>query len=85
MTIDTSMVVNVGDRQRGEIQVGLSSPADRTELVADLMVGSVQLAEIHRQGGVTRIEIYARPDGSCWELDLDHLHRALDEAVRRLG
>lgn len=71
--------------QNEEIKVGLSSPPDRAELVADLMVGSVQLAEIRREGDAKRIEFYARPDGAFWELDLDHLCRALDEAVRRLG
>lgn len=67
------------------IQVGLSSPPDRSGLVADLMVGSVQLAEVNREDGPLRIEFCARPDGEQWAVDLDDLRAAIDEAVRRLG
>ncbi len=66
------------------IQVRLSSPPDRSGLVADLMMGSVQLAEVNSEDGPLRIEFCARPDGEPWALDLDDLRAAIDEAVRPL-
>lgn len=67
------------------VRVGLSSPPDRSGLVADLMVGSVQLAEVSREQGSLRIEFYGRPDREPWVVDLADLQAAIDEAVRRLG
>lgn len=67
------------------LQVGLSSPADRANVVADLMVDNVQLAEVNVDSGEAVVAFYPRPDGLPWRVQVEALRHALDGALDRLG
>ena len=67
-----------------ELVVSLSSPPDRTNLVADIMINSVQVAEVNVESGRLEIEIYPNPNEEIWKLTLDDFLRALLESKRRL-
>lgn len=66
------------------IQVQLISPPDREALVAALVIDHSQFAEIRIEGGVSKIELSGRPDGSSWDLDLTEFTAALSRADERL-
>ena len=69
------------------IRITLASPPDRERLVAEVLVGSLQIAELSRDeesAGAIKLEIYPRPDGSVWVVDADAFIAAIDEARARL-
>lgn len=69
----------------GKIQVGLSSPPDRDTLVADLLIDGHQLAEVRKESGEYRIELYARRDATAWDIAAADLVSALRAAIDYLG
>lgn len=69
----------------GDIEVGLSSPPDRDQLVADLLVDHAQLAEVRLDSGGLVVEIYPRADGRPWTVAESDLQAALSAAVELLG
>ncbi|NEQ42459.1 MAG: hypothetical protein F6K00_02410 [Leptolyngbya sp. SIOISBB] len=62
------------------LNVSISSPPDRDFLVADIMLGTIQIAEINQETGSMEIEIYASPDNSQWKINLDDFLVALNKA-----
>ena len=70
--------------RHGAIEVGLSSPPDRETLVADLLIGHEQLAEIRPEGGGHLVELYQRRDGSAWQVDSGELISAITAAIELL-
>ena len=66
------------------LNIALSSPPDRDELVAEIFVSSQQLAEINTQFGYFCVEIYPRQDGQPWVLDYRQFLQSLTEAKARL-
>ena len=65
-------------------RITLASPPDRDQLVAEVFVGSEQIAELNTQTGLVTVEIYPRQDGSPWLLDCTQLVQVLTEAKGRL-
>ncbi len=61
----------------GKISIALTSPPDRDYLVVELSSDGYQIAEINRERGYLAVEMYARRDGSAWELPLLDLQAAL--------
>ncbi len=71
--------------RHGAIDVGLSSPPDRETLVADLLIDHEQLAEIRPDGDRYLVELYAKRDGSVWQVDSDDLRSAVIAAIELLN
>lgn len=69
---------------RESVRIETASPPDREKLVAQIMIGSEQWAEINQEKQTIELEIYPRQDGSPWILDLEEALAALAEARRRL-
>lgn len=68
-----------------QIEVGLSSPPDRETLVADLLVGHEQLAEIRLDGERFLVELYAKRGGLAWQVEAAQLIAALGDAIKLLN
>jgi hypothetical protein len=66
------------------IRVEIASPADRDKIVAQIMVGREQLAEINQDTPDLQLEIYPRKDGKPWVLDFRATLQALAEGRQRL-
>jgi hypothetical protein len=62
------------------MEIILASPPDREFLVAELWAGDEQWAEVNREAGAIRVEIYGRRDGQPWLLDVDEALSALGRA-----
>jgi hypothetical protein len=67
------------------IVVDIASPPDRERLVAQLMIGNEQLAELNQEGQLLQLEIYCRRDGQPWIVGYTELLRALADAREKLG
>jgi hypothetical protein len=68
----------------GELRVELVSPPDRDFLVAAVMRGNEQVAEVNVEQERLSIELYASSTGEPWRLDLAEVQHALEEAGRRI-
>ena len=70
-----------------ELKVQTASVPDRENLVAEIWFGDQQLAEVSRETETLKVEIYKKiqASGDVWELDLDDLLKALEEARSRLS
>lgn len=68
-----------------EIKISISSHPDRNFLVAEIFIGSEQIAEINREGKKVEIEIYSRKSGEAWKIDYEDLIDALQEARQKLS
>jgi hypothetical protein len=68
----------------GEIRVEISSPPDRDFVVANIMVGTHEFAEINQEADSLQVEVYPRQDAEPWRLDYLELVRALELAKERL-
>ena len=66
------------------MRVELASPPDRERLVAPIMIGDEQWAEVNREEERLRIEIYPCRSGSAWVFDFEETISALLEARERL-
>jgi hypothetical protein len=67
------------------IRITVASPPDRERVVAEVFVGSEQLAEINQEtGDGLSVDIYPRRDGTAWQLPYGDLIRALCDARERL-
>jgi hypothetical protein len=66
-----------------DIRIVLASPPDRDHLVAEIFVGTNQLAEVRWDHGEFLIELYARRSGEPWTLPYV-LSDALSDAVATL-
>jgi hypothetical protein len=67
-----------------KIRVEIASPPDRNKLVANLIVGNEQLAEINQEGSELQLELYPRRDGGAWLIGFDEMVVALQAARRSL-
>jgi hypothetical protein len=65
-------------------RICISSPPDREKLVAEILFGDVQWAELNQEHDSLQVEFYPRPDGEPWRIDYKDALKALDEAKRRL-
>jgi hypothetical protein len=67
-----------------QIRVEVSSPPDRDFVVANIMVGSHEFAEVNQEKQILQVEVYPRQDGEPWRFDLVDLARALELTEKRL-
>ena len=67
-----------------ELRIYISSPPDRDNLVADIFFGNEQFAELNQEDGTLRLEVYPRQNGEFWQLRLDEVLVALNDARNRL-
>jgi hypothetical protein len=74
----------VKDDASRTVRVELSSPPDREFLVANIMVGTHEFAEVNQEEGIIRVEIYPRQDGEPWRFDYSSLVDAMTSARARL-
>jgi hypothetical protein len=68
----------------GALRIEVTSPPDREFVVANIMVGSDEFAEINQEAESLKMEIYPRRDGEPWRLDYEELSRVLGLAEERL-
>lgn len=68
-----------------DFRISISSPPDRESLVAEVFVGSEQLAEVNHEHGMWSVEFYPRASGEPWRLPFDAALRVLQDAKNRLG
>ena len=66
------------------MRVIIASPSDREKLVAELIHGDEQWAEVHQESGDLTLELYPRRDGGLWSFALDEVLAALETARQRL-
>lgn len=71
-------------RMAKELRICISSPPDREHLVAEIFFGDEQWAELSQEQGVLSLEFYPRRGKEFWQLPLDEVMLALDEAKTRL-
>ncbi len=63
----------------------ITSVPDRENVVFEIWMGVVQLAEVsHEPGKPIEIEIYS-PEGEKWSFELEELMAILNEAVQNLN
>ena len=67
-----------------EWRVCVSSPPDRTKLVAEIFFGDQQWAELNQEGPELQLQLYGRNDGKPWEIPYSEVIAALEEAKKRL-
>jgi hypothetical protein len=67
-----------------ELRICISSPPDREKLVAEIFFGNEEWAELNQEDGTLRLEFYPRPNREYWQLSLDEVLEALNEAKKRL-
>ena len=67
-----------------EIIFNISSPPDREFLVADIFIGSEQIAEINRENEDIEIQIYPRKSSEMWDLNFDSFLEVLHKAKENL-
>lgn len=67
-----------------KMEIEIASPPDREKLVANIFFDNEQWAELNQEEGVLELELYPRRDGMFWQLSLEDVLKALDEAKRRL-
>lgn len=65
-------------------KICISSPSDRSNVVAEIFFGNVQWAEINQEHNTLEIEFYPRPDGQPWRIDFNSAIKALTEAKSKL-
>ncbi|HEX8248147.1 MAG TPA: hypothetical protein VF599_08255 [Pyrinomonadaceae bacterium] len=68
-----------------EIKVSICSPPDRKFLVAEIMLGNEQVAELNQEQNTLRLEIYPRRDGQPWLVSYEALLKALIKAKEHLS
>ena len=66
------------------IHVDIASPPDRERLVAQIMVGNQQWAEVNQEGDSLQLKTYPRQDGRAWVLGFDDAIDSLAFARKRL-
>jgi len=49
-------------------RICISSQPDREKLVAEILFGDVQWAEIDQEADILQAEFYPRPDGQPWRM-----------------
>jgi hypothetical protein len=65
-------------------KIYISSPPDRSKLVAEIFFDNVQWAEINQENGAFEVEFYPRPDGKPWKIDYSEAIDALSESKSKL-
>ena len=68
-----------------EIRIAISSPPDRERLVAEIFVGTDQIAEVNYETGEFSVELYPRSDGTPWVLSHESLASSLNDAKAQLS
>ncbi|MFF3851858.1 hypothetical protein [Micromonospora sp. NPDC002575] len=66
-------------------RIELTSPPDRDFVVANIMVGGDEFAEISQEAESLKVEVYPRRDGGPWCLDYEELSHVLGLAKERLS
>jgi hypothetical protein len=74
----------VSNPTAGAIRIEVSSPPDRDFVVANVMVGAHEFAEVNQESESLQIEVYPRRDGEPWRLDYSELVLALKLVKERL-
>jgi hypothetical protein len=69
---------------KDKLRICISSPPDREKLVAEIIFGDRQWAEINQEREALEVESYPRADGEPWRIDHQDALEALHEAKRRL-
>ena len=67
-----------------KMRVCISSPPDRERLVAEILLGDEQWAELNQEGNKLSLEIYPKRSGEYWLLDFEDVVDILVEPKRRL-
>jgi hypothetical protein len=70
--------------QMSDLRIDIASPPDREKLVAQIVIGNEQCAEINQENDGLSIEIYPRQDGQPWVLDYGAFLTTLESAKQRL-
>ena len=67
-----------------EFHIDICSPPDREKLVAHVMYGDEQVAEINQESDDLRVELYARRSGDPWTFSYEEFLNAMRRAKERL-
>ena len=65
-------------------RIDIASVPDRDEPVAELWYGDEQVAELRRESGEHRLQVFAPRSVTVWDFSFDDFLTALDTARRRL-
>ena len=65
--------------------VEIASVSDRDDLVAEIWLDGAMVAELHRDDGKFKIDIYPNESGQPWCFELSDWLAVLSEAQRKLG
>jgi hypothetical protein len=69
---------------KSKLRVEIASPPDREHVVAQIMLGSEQWAEVNHENESFELEVYCRHDGSPFAVDCDDATAAIASARERL-
>lgn len=72
------------NKEKNSWAVSISSPPDRNNLVADVMINNEQMLEVNNEDNTVRVEIYERQDGEPWVVPYEKLVELLAEAKEML-
>jgi hypothetical protein len=65
--------------------VEITSVSDRDDLVAEIWMDGAMVAELHRDYGKFKIDIYPNESGQSWCFEMSDWLAVLSEAQRKLG
>jgi hypothetical protein len=64
--------------------INLASLPDRDSVVAEIWRGKYLLAELRREAGALRLQLYSGPQGDHWDVPHEEFVQALMQAQQRL-
>ena len=70
---------------KNKLRVEIASPPDRERVVAQVMIGNEQWAEVNQENERLELEVYQRQDGPPFVVDFDDAMTALAEARQKLA
>lgn len=74
----------MSDYGQGSFSINLASLPDRDSVVAEVWRGKHLLAELRREAGALRLQLYSGPNGAPWDVLHEELVQALIHAQQRL-
>ena len=64
--------------------IDIASVPDRDEPVVEVWYGDEQVAELRREGGELRMQLFAPRSAVAWDFDIDAFLGAINKAKERL-
>ena len=74
----------MADHRQSSFSINLASLPDRDSVVAEIGREKHLLAELRREAGALRLQLYSGPNGAPWDVPHEELVQALMPAQQQL-